>query len=332
MPMSQPLELPSPKAFRPARFLGAGNAQTIWPHFFRRVPPLAEATREVWAGARDGDLLDVVMTPTRPGRPGVVVWHGLEARADSTYVRGLVHAARAAGWNALAVSFPSCGPSAERQASLYHAGKTDDVPAVLAQARARWGTEAIAGIGVSLGGNMLLKFLGETGAAAPLAAAVAISVPFDLEVCSARLDAPGLFPWLYRERFLRSLRRKAGRVRGPGIAAGDDLAGIRTFADFDERVTAPLFGFDGALDYWRRNSSRAFLPAIARPTLLISAKDDPFVGSDCLPTEAVAKNPFLHLWLSDHGGHVGFVAGSLLRPIFVADALTIQFLSAHLPS
>jgi hypothetical protein len=305
----------------------------------------------VWPGARgqdrheDGleDGLDVVATPTRPGRPGVVFWHGLEAQADSTYMRGLVHATRAAGWNALGVSFPSCGPSGDRQRSLYHAGKTDDVKGVLARARARWGTDEIAGVGVSLGGNMLLKYLGETARASELAAAVVISVPFELEICAARLDGPGFFPWLYRERFLRSLRRKAGRLaRGEadrtdatpsaGLRGLTDrsIAGIRTIKDFDDRVTAPLFGFDGAGDYWRRNSSRAFLPGIARPTLLISAKDDPFVGTDCLPTDAVADNPFLRLWLSERGGHVGFVSGSLLRPQFVADALTIQFLRAHL--
>lgn len=345
-------DLPPANGFRPARFLGTGNAQTIWPHFFRRVPPLVGATHEVWPDARgqdrsqDGleDGLDVVATPTRPGRPGVVLWHGLEARADSTYMRGLAHAVRAAGWNVLAVSFPSCGPSGERQRSLYHAGKTEDVKGVLARARARWGTDEIAGVGVSLGGNMLLKYLGETGGASELAAAVAISVPFDLGICAARLDGPGFFPWLYRERFLRSLRRKARRLArrdttgAPDVAPSAGLrgltdlsiAGIRTIADFDDQVTAPLFGFDDASDYWRRNSSRAFLPSIARPTLLISAKDDPFVGTDCLPTDAVAENPHVRLWLSERGGHVGFVAGSLLRPRFVVDDLTIQFLRAHL--
>jgi hypothetical protein len=260
-------------------------------------------------------------------------------------MRGLVHAARAAGWNALGVSFPSCGPSGDRQRSLYHAGKTDDVKGVLARARARWGTDEIAGVGVSLGGNMLLKYLGETASASELAAAVVISVPFELGICATRLDGPGFFPWLYRERFLRSLRRKALRLSGSDTnstdAAGSaglrgltdrSIRGIRTIKDFDERVTAPLFGFDGAADYWRRNSSRAFLPGIARPTLIISAKDDPFVGADCLPTDAVADNPHLRLWLSERGGHVGFVSGSLLRPRFVVDDLTIQFLRGHLTS
>jgi predicted alpha/beta-fold hydrolase len=355
---------PQPSAFRPARFLGAGDAQTMWPHFFRRVPSV-HGTREVWAvpprgaapaprdppaspaspAARpvehdDVDLegldgLDVLVLPTRPGQPGVVVLHGLEARAESTYMRGLLAAIQAAGWNGVAVSFPSCGPSAERQRGLYHAGKTDDLAAILDRARSHWHTDVLGAIGVSLGGNVLLKYLGETGQAARLAAGVTISVPYDLAVCAARLDAPGALRWLYRERFLRSLRRKARRVAARpasplgGLTHGD-IARIRTFADFDERVTAPLFGFADARAYWRQCSSLAFLPDIARPTLLVSARDDPFVDPDCLPMAAVAANPALQLWLSEQGGHVGFVSGSVLRPEFVAERLAIQFLAAHL--
>jgi predicted alpha/beta-fold hydrolase len=348
---------PLPSAFRPARFIGAGDAQTMWPHFCRRVPSV-DGRCEVWAIPPEGngpaaraahgpgtrpvarddlalDVLDVLVLPTRPGQPGVVLLHGLEARAESKYMRGLLAAIQAAGWNGVAVSFPSCGPSAERQRSLYHAGKTDDLAAILDRARSHWQTDVVGAIGVSLGGNVLLKYLGETGQGARLAAAVTISVPYDLGACAARLDAPGAMRWLYRERFLRSLRRKARRVAAHPASplarlTEGEIARIRRFADFDERVTAPLFGFGDARTYWRQCSSLGFLPAIARPTLLVSARDDPFVDPECLPVGAVAANPALQLWLSERGGHVGFVSGSVLRPEFVAERLAVQFLAAHL--
>ena len=307
----------------------SGNAQTIWPHVFRNVPSVP-LQREVWSVAQDR-VIDVTLVPDKPNAPGVVILHGMEARAESGYMRGFLGACHALGWNAAAWEFPSCGPSAARQRGLYNAGRTDDMESLREQTSTRWGHPPLAVIGISLGGNVLLKWLGEQGAASRLRAAVAISVPFDLSACAKRLDAPGFFSWIYRERFLRTLRRKALREgeRGAVPYTAEAVKGIRTFAEFDAVVTAPLFGFANAEDYWHRSSSVGFLPRIRRPTLLLSAKDDPFVGSAVVPYDAVRDNPFLTLWLSERGGHVGFVGGSVFHPRFIAESVALTFLQTQ---
>jgi predicted alpha/beta-fold hydrolase len=280
----------------------------------------------------DGDPLTVHFAADQRGRPGVLVLHGLEGSASARYVVGLLDRVKVAGWNGAAFDFRSCGsralPPAARARGLYHAGKTDDLAFVVAELRERWGPAPLAVVGFSLGGNVTLKWLGETGADNPITAAVTISVPYDLGACAARIDAPGFWSFIYRERFLRSLRRKAlaAMVDHPGILAADAVQACRSFADYDGQVIARLFGFASAQDYWTRCSAAAFLAGIRRPTLLISAKDDPFIPASAIPREAIAQNPALTLYLTDHGGHVGFVAGSPLRPRYFADDLTIQFL------
>ena len=261
--------------FEPAWLLGHRHAQTIWPALFRRgAPPRLLA--ECWP-APDGESLDLELLPDRPGRPGVLVLHGLEGSSRARYVRGLLAALDRRGWNAAAVSFRSCGPSPVRGRRLYHSGDTGDLPFLLERLRARWPGAPLGAVGFSMGGNILLKWLGEEGERAPLDAAVAVSVPFDLGACAAALDGPGFFPALYRKRFLRTLRRKALALaaRFPGAIDAAAVRACCTFARYDELVTAPLFGFASAADYWARCSSAAFLERVRRPARLISAEDDP---------------------------------------------------------
>ena len=322
--------LPEATAFLPAWGLGNPHAQTIWPYYLRRSAP-PSVVREVW-DLPDGDVLDVVRLPEREGRPLVVVLHGLEASADAPYVRGMLARVAERGWNGVAISMPTCGPSPSRQGRLYHSGKTDEVDAVMERLAARWGGVPRGAVGFSMGGNMLLKWLGERGDGAPLTAAVVVSVPFELGLCAGQLDRPGVFSFLYRERFLRSLRRKARRLsrlqRAPFLLA--DVAAARTFALFDELITSRLFGFEGAEDYWRRSSSAGFLSRVERPTLAIAAEDDPFVPLEAVPREAFARNPHLTLWLAKQGGHVGFMGGSWRRPRMVAEEAAMLFLRRHL--
>jgi predicted alpha/beta-fold hydrolase len=262
----------------------------------------------------------------------VLVLHGLEGSAKAPYARGVLAAAEARGWNGAALSFRSCGGSPVVGARLYHSGDTRDVPAVIGELRRRWGESPIGAVGFSLGGNVLLKWLGEEGDGAPLTAAVAISVPFDLAACAASLDGRGFFRALYRERFLRSLRRKALAIaaRHPGTLDTAAVRACRTFARFDDVVTAPLFGFASAADYWERCSAARFLSGIRRSTLVISAEDDPLVPADTLPRQALAANPAITTHLFPHGGHVGFVAPPLWRPRYAAEALAVEFLAAQL--
>jgi predicted alpha/beta-fold hydrolase len=324
--VSDPAALAGAPPFVPALLLGSAHAQTIWPVLFRRRPRLALRT-ETWT-ADDGGALTVHFAAEPAGRPGVLVLHGLEGSVDAPYVGGMLARLAGAGLGAAALEFRSCGRAAASSParSLYHAGKTDDLAFVVDRLRARWAGAPLAVVGYSLGGNVLLKWLGERGREAPLAGAVAVSTPYDLAACAAAIDARGLWPFVYRERFLRSLRRKALAVAAARV--GLDPAAIarcRTFAAFDDVVTAPLFGFAGAADYWARASSAAFLPAIRRPALLVSAEDDPFVPGAAIPRAAIATNPALTLWLAARGGHVGFVSGSPWRPRYAAEELALRF-------
>ncbi len=314
------------RAFSPAWALGHRHAQTIWPALFRRVAAPA-VVAEVWRTS-DGEALDLDLLPDRPGRPGVLVLHGLEGSSRSGYVRGLLSAAHARGWNAAAVNARSCGTSPLVGPRLYHSGDTRDLLLVTERLRARWGGP-LGAVGFSMGGNVLLKWLGEMGDAATLDAAVAVSVPYDLGACAAALDGPGLFSALYRGRFLRTLRRKALGVadRHPGALDPEAVRRCRTFADYDHLVTAPLFGFRDAADYWTSCSSAAFLPRVRRPTLLAFAADDPIVPVAAFPRAAVDANPALSAWLTPSGGHVGFVSGTLWRPIYEIDARALEFLA-----
>jgi predicted alpha/beta-fold hydrolase len=179
-----------------------------------------------------------------------------------------------------------------------------------------------------------VKWLGERGddLPAPVRAAVAISVPFDLEACAVALDGPGFWPWVYRERFLRRLRRKALRKASqhPGTI---DAAAVRragTFAAYDGLVTAPIHGFASASDYWRRCSAARFVGGVRRELLLLSADDDPLVPAASIPVAAVRQARSVTLEVTPGGGHVAFVAGSPVRPRFWAEERAVAFLAARL--
>jgi len=261
-----------------------------------------------------------------------VVLHGLEGSSRAAYVGGMLAASAARDWNGLALNFRTCGPTPARGTRLYHSGDTRDLPLVLARARKLWQTEAVGVVGFSMGGNILLKWLGEQSDDAPLAAAVAISVPFDLGACAAALDAGGLWPFIYRTRFLRTLRHKAARLAAahPELLDTSAIRSCNTFGLFDQVVTAPLNGFADATDYWSRCSSAPWLPNVRRPTLIISSTDDPFVPTACIPRDGIAGNPNLSSWITERGGHVGFVAGTAWRPRYVVEEVALGFLAGAL--
>jgi uncharacterized protein len=316
--------------FSPPALLANRHLQTIWGAVVRRRPALPVRT-ECWR-VPDGDPLAVHFGPEAPGRPGVLVLHGLEGSANARYAVGLLDRVSAAGWNGAAFDFRSCGRPLDPPArGLYHAGKTDDLAFVVDELARRWGDGTpLAAVGFSLGGNLLLKWLGETGTGNRLAGAVAVSVPFDLGACAATIDRKGFWNFIYRERFLRSLRRKAlaAVAHHPATLDPAVIRACRSFAAYDGNVVARVFGFASAEDYWQKCSARGFLPRITRPTLLLSAADDPFVPADSLPRDGIAQNPALTLRFTERGGHVGFVGGSPLGPRYFVDDETITFLTA----
>jgi predicted alpha/beta-fold hydrolase len=185
--------------------------------------------------------------------------------------------------------------------------------------------------GFSLGGNVVVKYLGERGDALPaeLAGGAAISVPFDLAACSRRLDGPGRLMWLYRERFMRRLRRKAAQkaARHPGTFDAAAVARAGTFAEVDELMTAPLHGFASRHDYYARSSSAQFLPGVRRPLLALSAQDDPLVPGETLPVALARANPAVTLTVTAHGGHTAFVDGWPARPGFWAERTAAAWLA-----
>jgi predicted alpha/beta-fold hydrolase len=282
----------------------------MWGPFFRRGrPPLRRERVET----SDGDFVDLdwLDAPAAPDAPLLLILHGLEGSSQSHYVGGLLNGARTRGWRGVLLNFRSCSGELNRLPRFYHSGETGDFDAVVRMLIAREPGIRIGAVGVSIGGNVLLKWLGEQGTAAPAAvvAGVAISVPFDLAPCAEALDR-GFAKVVYTANFMRTMRRKVvEKARAhPGFVDVAAACRARTFAAYDSAVTAPLFGFADARDYWRRASSRPHLAAIARPTLLLNALDDPFVPPESLP-KPQELSPHVRLVVTPRGGHVGFVDG-----------------------
>jgi predicted alpha/beta-fold hydrolase len=277
----------------------------------------------------DGDFLDLDWGPGAPsGGPLVLLLHGLEGSARSPYVRALVHRLHGAGIQALVMHFRGCGGEPNRLQCTYHSGDTTDLDRIVRWLRGHWPRRRIGAVGFSLGGNVLLKWLGEQGERAPVDAAAAVCVPMRLELCADRMERG--FSRLYLWRLARALRAKVRTKyrRRPGPLDLAAVARTRGFRDFDEIVTAPLHGFAGADDYYRRASSARFLRGIRRPTLVLQALDDPFMTPGVLPRRDQVSDA---VWLETpaHGGHVGFVAGAGalgLTPRYWLDERLLAFL------
>ena len=264
---------------------------------------------------RDGDFVDLDWaTPAPREAPLLLVLHGLEGSSRSHYVVGLARQALARGWRAVTLNFRSCSGELNRLPQFYHSGHTDDVDEVVRLLVGRERNLRLGAVGVSLGGNVLLKWLGEQEAGVPaeLVGAVAISTPFDLEPCARALDR-GFCRWLYAANFLGTMRAKVRRKadRDPDLRRVIDLPqALRagTFAEYDRAVTAPLNGFADERDYWRRASSGPYLSRIRRPTLLVNALDDPIVPREALPNPVLLP-PSVRAEYVPRGGHAGFIDG-----------------------
>jgi hypothetical protein len=260
----------------------------------------------------------------------VLVLHGLEGSARSKYAIEMYRALAARGLASVGLSFRSCSGELNRLPRLYHSGDTGDVAHVLELLAARFPDRAMGAAGFSLGGNVLLKYLGTSIVSHRLHAAAVISVPFDLAAGAARLDCG--FSRLYRWYLLRKLKRKT-RAKARMLASRIDLPRAltaRTFRQFDDAATAPLHGFADAGDYYHRSSSARYLSGIVIPTLLIHAADDPFLPRRAIPPEAVRGQPPLVAAITKRGGHVGFVSGAPWAPVFWAERTAAAFLAEQL--
>lgn len=294
-------------SYQPPLLFGNPHVQTVFPSVFRKVTGVTYVRERV--ETPDQDFVDVDLSLTGARRVAIVL-HGLEGSSERAYILGMVKALNRAGWDAAALNFRGCSGESNRQLRFYHSGETEDLRTVAEHLHAARGYDSLALVGFSLGGNVILKYLGELGdKARPLIhGAVAVSVPCDLVSGSRVLGKAS--NRLYMKRFLKMLHEKIReKMRAmPGSLNDDGYDQINNFQDFDDRYTAPIFGFENAQDYWVKASSKPFLPAIAVPTLLINSADDPFLAPPCYPEKEATENPHLFLETPHHGGHVGFVS------------------------
>jgi hypothetical protein len=306
--------------FRPAWWLPGPHTQSVWGRVSRAGRRLLPLRRETLA-TPDGDELLIDWLDGPPGAPILVVLHGLEGSSFSVYVQGLLHHAAARGWRGAAMNFRSCARDPLRprrsvpnlQPRLYHSGETSDFGFLATTLAAREPGVSVLAVGVSLGGNVLLKWLGENPRQTAVQGAAAISTPFDLAAGARKLERG--IGRLYTASLLASLREKAldAARRFPEAAARIDVersSRSRTFWEFDDAATAPLHGFAGADDYYARSSSAGYVAAIATPTLCVSALDDPFLPAEAVARAQRAASSAVRFAVTERGGHVGFVEGA----------------------
>lgn len=289
-------------------WLTNAHLQTLYGSLLARAPQVA-FRRERW-DTPDGDFVDVDFVDGVPGSPWVLLFHGLEGSSNSPYARMLMDHVRRRGWSGCVFHFRGCSGEPNRLPRAYHSGDSDEIDWVLRRVKKLAGHSSLHGVGVSLGGNAFAKWLGENrgGALRWVARAAIISAPLDLMAAG---DALGRgFARIYSWHFLETLKASslAKLTRFPGLYDAEAVRRSRSLRDFDNVVTAPLHGFRDTDDYWTRASSKPHLKSIRVPTLIVNARDDPFLPEEFLPDE-IDVSADVTLEFPKHGGHVGFVSG-----------------------
>jgi len=304
--------------FKPAWWLNNPHLQTLYPALFRKPPaPVLKRERLI---TDDNDFIDIDFCEDEknPQQALVILLHGLTGSSQSKYIKGLQQALLKQGLGSVALNFRGCSGEYNHSSRCYHSGETGDIDFLYRTLRAREPDIPMAAVGFSIGGNVLLKWLGEQGSHIDLFAATAVSVPLVLSTCADKLDNG--FSKLYRASLLRELkeyvRLKQQHLEALGKSGEaeilreiGDLDSITSFWQYDDRVVAKLYDFANVDDYYRRSSSRQFLQAIAVPTLLIQAQDDPFMTPEVIP-ELAELSSSVSLEITSAGGHVGFITGN----------------------
>jgi len=321
--------------FKPDWWLKSPHLQTIYPALFRF--PVNLDRERIRLLTEDQDFIDIDQI-AMDHTPVVLLLHGLAGNSQSGYILGLQHALQCSGFASVAINFRGCSGEPNRLARSYHCGDTDDLDFIYRTFRQNHPNRPIAAVGFSLGGSVLLNWLGKQRTVNTLFAAVAVSVPLQLNICADKLDQG--FSKIYRNYLLKGLKRyihvKLKHLQKLGL---DDeaeklrrlgsLCAIRSFWEYDHRVVAALHGFKDAHDYYERCSARQYLKSIQTPCLLVQAKDDPFMTEKVLP-QPNQLSPFVTLNLLERGGHVGFVGGSSLREYYWLEQCIPRFLQQHL--
>lgn len=315
--------------FKPAWWLINPHLQTIWPAVWRSDVKQLTLERER-IELPDGDFLDLDWMGKNKSGPLVIILHGFEGSIESHYAKGMLQTIGEAGWRGVFMHFRGCSGEPNRLTRGYHSGETSDIDYIVKVLRAREEGVVLAAIGYSLGGNILLKWLGETAEKNPLKAAIAISVPFDLHKAADKIGKgfSRFYEWYLIKCATDRLLNKFQTITAPIDA--ESLIDVQDIRDFDNKYTVPLHGFQSVDEYYTRCSSRHYLKTINVPTLLIQAKDDPFMTEEVIPSSE-ELSPNVKLEVSERGGHVGFISGKYpWRPEYWLEKRIPDFLRDYL--
>ncbi|PSR54316.1 alpha/beta hydrolase [Adhaeribacter arboris] len=311
--------------YRAPLYFFNGHIQTIIPALFREVPEVLYQRERI--NTPDGDFLDLDWSKSKiPTKKLVILSHGLEGDASRPYIKGMVKAMNAAGFDTLAWNFRSCSGEPNKLLRSYHMGATDDLDLVVQYSLQPGYYQELYLVGFSMGGNITLNYLGQKPEQVPeqVKKAVVFSVPCHINSASRKMAQ--LENRVYMQRFLKSLRKKLTDKVSlmPATMTLDGFHQLRTFPEFDNRYTAPIHGFKDAHDYYSKCSSRQYLPNIRIPTLLVNAQNDPFLSPECFPVAEAEANPVFFLEMPVDGGHVGFVE-NYYRNLYYSERRAVAF-------
>ena len=306
------------------------HTNTIIPKFFRTIEEVTYQRKRI--ETEDNDFLDLDFSK-KGSKHVVVLIHGLEGSSEGHYIKGMVKAVNAHGWDAVALNLRGCSEEDNRNYYSYHSGKSDDLAYVVHKLLENFAYEEIRIVGFSLGGNITLKYAGEQGRNLPpeVKAVAAVSVPCSLESAAGVIG--NAFGGIYLRRFLKTLKEKAIAKKKKHPDAPFSIKAIqeaKDFFDYDDVVTAPANGFRSAKDYYTRCSCKQFLPDIKIPAYLINATDDPFFGAACFPYQEAKANKNFLLEAPSYGGHVGFVSGFDFQGYFWHERQIMRFFRGEL--
>lgn len=304
------------ESFQPIRGATNPHLQTLLPRWVRRRVTFEPYWQRL--DTPDGDFIDLAWSENpelAKDKPRMVLFHGLEGNFYSPYAHGLLNAWREQGWLGVVMHFRGCSGEPNKQQRIYHSGETEDARFFLNWLRETYGDVPTGAVGVSLGGNMLACYLGQEGAHCHLKAAVVVSAPLMLEPCAERLErgASRFYQRYLLEQLKLNASRKLAKYPGTLPVTIRQLKSIKRLREFDDAITSKAHGFTDALDYYRRCSGMPLLSQVRIPLLIIHAKDDPFMTPEVIPPLADLP-PGVEYQLTEHGGHVGFVSGSLRNP------------------
>ena len=301
-----------------------GHFSTIYSAKLRTAPKLVQQRERLQL--EDGDFIDLDFAfSEKPTNKIAIILHGLEGNAQRTYMRGQANVLCKNGWDTCAVNYRGCSGETNRSYQSYNAGKTDDLEVIVNHLLEKNGYAEIALVGFSLGGNLLLKYLGErTQVPKEIVAGVAISAPLSSKGSLEQLSQWN--NWVYRTSFLFDLRKKYKQKmkQFPELMSVSDYKKIKSLKTFDDIYTAPAHGFKDAFDYYEKNSSLQFLPEIDIPVLILNAQNDSFLSQNCYPISLAEKSKNIYLETPKHGGHVGF---HKTDETYYSEERTLQFLT-----